>query len=213
MEEEIKNCEELQENEENIDQNQVSDSDEKEENCEENKAASKALVNDILDIVESVISSVFVVLLIFTFLFKIATVSGSSMVGTLTDGDKLVISDLMYEPEYGDIVIINQPINGNEYIVKRIIATEGQTVNIVFNESGVGSVYVDNVLLEETYIKEPMIKDVGRFKNVTLAEGQVFVMGDNRNNSTDGRVFGPISEDKIVGKVLMRYFPEVKFGF
>ncbi|MBQ7131000.1 MAG: signal peptidase I [Oscillospiraceae bacterium] len=208
MEEEIKNNENAQECEELAEHNDNKPT-EADNNDDDNNSA-KALVNDILDIVESVISSVFVVLLIFTFLFKIATVSGTSMVDTLNDGDKLIISDLFYEPEYGDIVILNQPINGNDYIVKRIIATEGQTVNIVYSDSGIGSVYVDGVLLEEDYIRETMLN--GKDMTIKVGEGQVFVMGDNRNHSTDGRFFGPISEEKIVGKVIIRYFPSFKFG-
>lgn len=208
MEEEIKNNENAQECEELAEHNDNKPT-EADNNDDDNNSA-KALVNDILDIVESVISSVFVVLLIFTFLFKIATVSGTSMIDTLNDGDKLIISDLFYEPEYGDIVILNQPINGNDYIVKRIIATEGQTVNIVYSDSGIGSVYVDGVLLEEDYIRETMLN--GKDMTIKVGEGQVFVMGDNRNHSTDGRFFGPISEEKIVGKVIIRYFPSFKFG-
>lgn len=208
MEEEIRNNENAQESEELAEHNDNKPT-EADNNDDDNNSA-KALVNDILDIVESVISSVFVVLLVFTFLFKIATVSGTSMVDTLNDGDKLIISDLFYEPEYGDIVILNQPINGNDYIVKRIIATEGQTVNIVYSDSGIGSVYVDGVLLEEDYIRETMLN--GKDMTIKVGEGQVFVMGDNRNHSTDGRFFGPISEEKIVGKVIIRYFPSFKFG-
>lgn len=208
MEEEIRNNENVQESEELAEHNDNKPT-EADNNDDDNNSA-KALVNDILDIVESVISSVFVVLLVFTFLFKIATVSGTSMVDTLNDGDKLIISDLFYEPEYGDIVILNQPINGNDYIVKRIIATEGQTVNIVYSDSGIGSVYVDGVLLEEDYIRETMLN--GKDMTIKVGEGQVFVMGDNRNHSTDGRFFGPISEEKIVGKVIIKYFPSFKFG-
>ncbi len=180
-------------------------------NDNEEKNASKTLVNDILDIIESVISSIFVVLLIFTFLFKMAFVSGSSMESTLKDGDKLIISDLFYEPEYGDVVILNQSVGGHDYIIKRIIATQGQIVNIVFDEQGYGSVYVDGNLLTEDYINEPM--QYGTNQTFTLGEGEIFVMGDNRNHSTDGRFFGPVSQEKIVGKVIFRYSPSVKFDF
>lgn len=169
----------------------------------------KQFLNDVCEIIESIITSVFVVILVFTFLFRIATVSGGSMINTLIDGDKLIISNLFYEPEYGDIVIINYEINGNEHIVKRVIATEGQTVNIVYDENGLGSLYVDGNLIEESYINGPMLN--GKDYTVTVGENQVFVMGDNRNHSTDSRIIGTISEDKIVGKALMRYYPSFEF--
>jgi signal peptidase I len=188
--------------------------------------------DDLMDLVESVIFSIFIVTLVFTFLFRIATVDGPSMLDTLHDKDRLIISHLFYEPKQGDIVIINNK-NGHIYdekheniiktrginpdgsekkIVKRIIAVGGQEVNIDFKK---GKVYVDNVELDEPYIKEPTFRDEGAFRfPVTVPEGYVFVMGDNRDASKDSRdsQIGFVPVEEIMGKVVFRIYPFKSLG-
>lgn len=183
-------------------------------------------LNDICDLIESVLVSVFVVLLLFTFVFKVATVEGDSMKQTLHDGDRLILSDIGYTPAYGDVVIINSwnaylfGANGqptaceglNKRVVKRVIATGGQELDIDFST---GTVTVDGVVLEEDYINSPTTRDEGAFDYpITIPEGYVFVLGDNRGVSKDSRHpnVGLVKEEDIVGKVFLRVYPFSAFG-
>ncbi|MBE6886049.1 MAG: signal peptidase I [Ruminococcaceae bacterium] len=163
---------------------------------------------------ESIVISLVVVILIFTFIFRIVGVDGDSMLPTLHHQDRVILSSFFYEPAPRDIVVITQPNSVHKPIIKRIIATEYQTVDIDF-ETGV--VYVDGAELLETYISEPI--DPAHRGDMefplTLGEGEVFVLGDNRNNSLDSRYsgIGIIKEEYILGKAVFRLFPISGFGF
>ena len=178
---------------------------------EQEKKKTDNSAEDMLDWLEMLITVFFAVVLVFTFIFRIAIVDGESMVPTLEDKDKLVVSHLFYEPEDGDVVIVNSKGLG-KVIVKRVIATENQTVDVDYSE---GKVYVDGQLLDEPYINEPTITDFG-FHNypVTVPAGHVFVMGDNRNHSTDGRAesVGFVDKSDIMGKAVFRIWPFNKLG-
>lgn len=150
-----------------------------------------------------------VILLVFTFLFRIVVVSGSSMYNTLVDGDWLLIlsNTISGEPEYGDIIVASKDsFNYGEPIIKRVIATEGQTVDIDFE---LGIVYVDGVALEEEYIYSPTTDDEGMDFPLVVDEGCVFAMGDNRGRSSDSRnpAIGLIDEREILGRAFFLVFP------
>ena len=162
--------------------------------------------------VDALVSAAVIVVLLFTFFFRTVGVEGTSMVPTLEDGDRLIISHLFYQPQQGDIVVIVQPDSETPAIIKRVIAVAGQTVDIDFSR---GIVMVDGQVLEEPYISEPtyMKRDV-QFP-VTVPEGCVFVMGDNRNRSLDSRdsSIGMIDQQSILGKAVFRLFPFQKMGW
>lgn len=183
----------------------------------------KALTELIGGVVEMMMISLLVVGLVFTYLLHITRVSGDSMMDTLRSGDTVILSAFYGSAENGDIVVINadesvtldnsgalkSSIGMNKYIVKRIIATGGQTVDIDFSS---GSVYVDGERLNEPYLSSLTHLDEGGFTGdypLTVPEGYVFVMGDNRRVSLDSRSdrLGFVKEEKIIGEVLFGVSP------
>jgi signal peptidase I len=166
---------------------------------------------EIYDWMQSLVFALIISIIVFIFIFRIVDVSGDSMNPTLINGDKLVVSDVFYKPKQGDIVIFRKDEYKAEALVKRVIATEGQTIEIDFDR---GRVYVDGVLLDEPYIAEPTRNQLDFQGPQTVPEGCVFVMGDNRNASSDSRraEIGMVDERLIVGKVLLRIFPLDSIG-
>lgn len=166
---------------------------------------------EIYDWMQSLVFALIICIIVFVFIFRIVDVSGDSMNPTLLNGDKLVVSDVFYKPKQGDIVIFRKDEYKAEALVKRVIATEGQTIEIDFDR---GRVYVDGELLDEPYIAEPTHNQLDFQGPQTVPEGCVFVMGDNRNASSDSRraQIGMVDERLIVGKVLLRVFPFDSIG-
>ena len=166
---------------------------------------------EIYDWMQSLVFALIICIIVFVFIFRIVDVSGDSMNPTLLNGDKLVVSDVFYKPKQGDIVIFRKDEYKAEALVKRVIATEGQTIEIDFDR---GRVYVDGERLDEPYIAEPTHNQLDFQGPQTVPEGCVFVMGDNRNASSDSRraQIGMVDERLIVGKVLLRVFPLDSIG-
>lgn len=161
--------------------------------------------------IETIISALIICVLVFVFVVRVVDVHGWSMYPTLEDKDKMVVSNLFFKPKYGDIIIFQKDEYADYALVKRVIATEGQTVEIDFDKH---IVYVDGVALDEPYIAEPTERKIDFSGKQVVPEGCVFAMGDNRNDSTDSRDerIGMIDTRNIIGKLLFVAFPFDHFG-
>lgn len=164
------------------------------------------------DWIQSLISALLICVLVFVFVIRIMDVNGSSMSPTLINGDKVLVSGLLYEPDRGDIVVFKKDsYNDNKALVKRVIAVEGDVVNIDFDN---GIVYVNGVPVEEDYIDVSTNTKLDFIGPQTVPENCLFVMGDNRNASTDSRDkrIGMVDKRLVIGKVLMVVYPFSSFG-
>lgn len=172
---------------------------------------TKKREGDLFDWLQCIVTALVACVLIFVFIGRTIGVVGSSMVPTLEQGDRLIISKLFYTPQQGDIVVLQKDSFADYPLIKRVIATEGQTVDIDFDA---GVVYVDGVALDEPYTAEPTVVSEDFDEPVTVPEGCIFVMGDNRNRSTDSRTdsIGCVDTRLIMGKALLRLTPLSKFG-
>ena len=181
------------------------------EGMEQNNPSS-SVKNEIFDWVQNITYILSAIVLRFIFLIRIVGVDGESMVPTLHDKDWLVISNLFYEPEQGDIVVLSKDsfLDG-KMIVKRIIATENQTIDIDFEK---GIVYIDGEEIYEPYIADKTHRQFDMTFPATVPENCVFVMGDNRNHSSDSRdaSLGMVHESNILGRLVLRLLPISDFG-
>lgn len=183
--------------------------------------------NEIFDWMESILMAIIAIVLVFTFIVRINTVDGESMLPSLVGGQKLLVTDLFYTPDYNDIVIVQAAkLDGGKPIVKRIIGLPGDTIKIDFIS---GTVYrngtaleietVNGILYEDGHAINTLTnlnQDMASGKEYTVPEGQYFVMGDNRNNSKDSRllsVIGFVDENYIAGHAIFSIFPFDSFGF
>ena len=169
-------------------------------------------IDTVFETVELFVFTLLAVVLLISLCFRHSVVSGDSMLNTLNDGDRLIISNLFYEPKVGDIIVFDDRSNehyADEPIIKRVIAVGGDTVEIKD-----GIVYLNGEILDESELWDrndevngscyyPAMDDV---ELMTVPEGEIFVLGDNRGNSKDSRTVGTIKEDSIIGKVLFRFY-------
>lgn len=184
---------------------------------EKSKEPKTKLKSEVYEWMQSILTALVVCVLVFVFAVRMVNVDGDSMYPTLENGDRVLISNLFYTPQQGDIVVLRKDTFMYEPIVKRVIAVEGQTIEFDFDK---GTVTVDGVLLDEPYINEPTYRQITCPTTVTVPEGCVFVMGDNRNNSTDSRLYEPTGSEigcvdvrLIQGRVYTTIFPLKNFGW
>jgi signal peptidase I len=174
-------------------------------NTEEKKSAKKAKQKiDIFEVFQPIISALVVVTLVFLFCFRVFNVDGPSMAPTLENGDRVVVSTIGYKPKRGDIVVLSSTDGIRKPIVKRIIAVAGDVVDINFTS---GVVTVNGK--DETYSEDLTTQQADIAFPITVPEGTVFVLGDNRDVSLDSRSsrVGCVDQRLIVGKILFRFFP------
>lgn len=189
-------------------------------------SSRRLLAQTLFEYVELIVITVSILLFVSLFLFRHTVVDGTSMVPTLQHSEHLIITDLFYEPRVDDVIVFEsaEQTGLSTPLIKRVIATAGQTVRI----DGRG-VFVDGRLIEsdprylekndELYeqmytvsVMRPSIDENGRYYLYEVGEGEVFVMGDNRFNSLDSRVFGAVSSDCILGRAVLRILPLSSFG-
>ena len=193
-----------------------------EELPEEPPQNNQTFAGEFLEWIEVLCSALVLVVVIFTFIFRIATIDGESMLYTLEHGDKVVISNLNYKPAEGDIVVVSRnaentlkaEITSNEPIIKRVIAVGGQTVDIDF---AIGTVFIDGKALEEDYLGSPTYDKYDVDFPIYVPEGYIFIMGDNRGNSMDSRDSrigegGLVDERYVLGRAVYRFMPFDKIG-
>lgn len=181
------------------------------------KPSGPATQGELFYWLQTLVTAIVCIVLVFTFLGRITRVVGHSMDNTLADGELLLVYSLGYSPKQGDVVVLNKTTAdflGGEAIVKRVIALGGQTVDVDYEA---GTVSVDGQVLEEPYIKEQMEWPVSVHMGEThfeVPEGSVFVMGDNRNGSTDSRHewLGPVDQGYILGRAMVVIWPINRLG-
>ena len=169
----------------------------------------KGLWEIIYEWMDSFVFSIILILLVFVFCFRVVGVDGESMMPTLNHGDWLTVRAINTEINRGDIVVITQPNERNEPLIKRVIAVGGDTLDIDFIT---GQVEVNGEVIDEPYIMAPTHNQGDFNRPIKIPEGYVFAMGDNRAHSADSRRFGCIPYEKIEGKVVLRFWPLNKFG-
>lgn len=175
------------------------------ENRKSNKisALEKLLDFDVYDFTDSVIYALIAVTVFFVLFARVFSVNGTSMVPTLHDDDKVVVSSVSGSYKKGDVVVIGRTPSFSESLVKRIIAEGGDTVYVNFST---GKVYVNDAELVEYYVNTPTERQYDIAFPITVPEGSVFLLGDNRNDSLDSRssLVGCVAKKNIIGKVLFK---------
>ncbi len=171
---------------------------------------------ELWDWVQAIVIAVVVSFLLREYVLTLAKVSGESMLPTLEDSDRLYVNRLMYEPEKGDVIIFEPASDPGRPYIKRVIATEGDSVYIDFVK---GEVYVNDELLDEPYINDEThltgtyietLRSQGNYskeKPIVVEKDKIFVMGDNRNGSKDSRHIGQVPKSEIIGQALFRFWP------
>lgn len=177
-------------------------------NGREKTAKKRSALYSVLEIVGIVVAAFVIAMLVQAFLFKPFTVHQVSMQPTLIEGDRILINRLIYhfrDPKSGDVIVFHSPVTKEEDLVKRVVAVAGDSVAVHD-----GALYVNGEKRDEPYLKEQDFGGV--FPETIIPAGQVFAMGDNRNNSGDSRLFGPVDKDSIIGEAFVIYWPIGHWG-
>lgn len=199
---------------------------EQDKKAKQPKEGGTRRVDTVFDFIELFVFTLAIVLFISAFFLRHSVVDGDSMQNTLYSGEHLIISDFLYEPERGDIVVVEDlSTELKKPIIKRVIATAGETVRVTRD-----GIYVNGEKLDEPYVftdgqeyyysvnpsdaireNETLVIDADYYE-FTVPEGELFVLGDHRNKSSDSRLIGTVDEDAVLGRVILRLFPFDAFG-
>ena len=188
----------------------------KDSETDENQAAENGGVSrggalaGLYDWISAAVFALVLVTLVFSFWFRIVEVDGNSMNPTLLDTERLITNRLCYTPERGDIVIVN--LRTREPLVKRVIALGGDTLRI---DDETNTVYINGEALDEPYIQGRTISLGFGTEERVIPDGYVFVMGDNREDSTDSRFMnqvGYVKQSDLIGEAVYRFFPLSRAG-
>lgn len=187
----------------------------------ESKRSARSPINLLFDLFDCFLKALIAVFIIQAVFFQICTVVGNSMYPALQNGEKLIISNFLYEPRENDIIVFHQTGNLNEPVVKRVIATGGKWVKIDFENAKI-YVSIDDIFDESDVIEDShAYLDAGYYTRTYseplvcyVEEGYLFVMGDNRNHSLDSTSdrMGTIPRESVLGKVIFRIFPFERVG-
>ena len=175
-------------------------------------------LKEAVDYMEIFVFAICFVILLFSFAFRLCTVEGESMENTLYEKESLIVTDLFYTPKREDIIVFHQTGTLNEPVVKRVIATEGETVHLSYTMDTMIVTVTDQngnqTVLEEPYMKYDSYPLYYAPTTITVPEGKLFVMGDNRNNSKDSRHpdIGLVDSRRVLGKVILRVSPLSRIG-
>ena len=175
------------------------------------EADPNASSRETYDWIQCLLVALIICVLIFMFCVRVIDVIGASMNPTLYNGEKMLVSGLLYKPKVGDVVVFKKDeYDPNKLLVKRVVAVEGQEINMDFEN---GIVYIDGVAIAEDYISEPTYNKLDFIGPKTVPEGCVFVMGDNRNASIDSRKseIGMLDNRLILGKAYCVVYPVSQF--
>lgn len=162
----------------------------------------------IKEVVKFTLIAVIIVVPIRTYVAQPFIVSGPSMNPTFVSGEYLIVDQITYrfrEPQRGDVIIFKYPLNTKTYFIKRIVGLPGETLSV-----RKGVVEIDGVVVEDPNAKQPI--PTGDNFDITLGETEYFVMGDNRAESSDSRIWGPLEKKYIVGRPILSLFPLSKIG-
>jgi signal peptidase I len=175
--------------------------------------AARRTLHGLIEWVLVIVGALLIALVVKTFLFQAFYIPSESMEPTLIDRDRVIVNKVSYrlhDVNRGDLIVFdrppNEPVTEIPELIKRVVGLPGETI-----EARDGFVYVDGRLLVEPYLSPGTT--VSTFGPVPVPEGHVFVMGDNRGNSRDSRIFGPIDQDLIVGRAFVRVWPLGRLGF
>ena len=166
---------------------------------------SSKFIRDLREWTKSILIAAILAILIHTFLFAVVVVSGPSMEPTLHNNERLILNKIVYdfsEPQRGDIIVFHA--NKQDDYIKRVIGLPNEKVEFKDNK-----LYINDQLIEEDYLNNTRTDDVSP---VVVPEGTIYVLGDNRLNSTDSRILGPISLDQVVGRVKLQLWPLNELG-